>query len=147
MPLKQIAASITTYLQAEFAKARGTTNRLEVSMLPCVCNGIVQPLKCRQVHLDSSAPWWIADPQHPFSQAAEQAVFDEWRVQPLWIREGGSLPSLPFLESFFKASTVHLPMGHQGDHAHLVNEKTSITNLQHGKRVVANWFKALAALD
>ncbi|KAL7005333.1 hypothetical protein EMMF5_005170 [Cystobasidiomycetes sp. EMM_F5] len=134
MPLKQIAASITTYLQAEFAKARGTTNRLE-------------PLKCRQVHLDSSAPWWIADPQHPFSQAAEQAVFDEWRVQPLWIREGGSLPSLPFLESFFKASTVHLPMGHQGDHAHLVNEKTSITNLQHGKRVVANWFKALAALD
>lgn len=64
-------------------------------------------------------------------------------MQPLWIREGGSLPSLPFLEQLFSASVVHLPMGVQGDCAHLVDEHSSYTSLQRGYRVVQNWMKAL----
>ena len=50
---------------------------------------------------------------------------------------------MPFLEQFFDATTVHLPMGNQGDHAHLVDEKTSILNLQRGKKVVQNWLQVM----
>jgi len=124
MHLKTIAGSIAYHIEAEFAKSIGSSNSIKVTV-------------------DSSAPWWVADRQHAFSKAAEQAVFDEWKMLPLWIREGGSLPSLPFLENHFNACTVHLPMGSQGDHAHLVDEKTSIVNLQRGKKVVENWLKAL----
>lgn len=74
-------------------------------------------------------------------------LIQNYQVQPIWIREGGSLPSLPFLESVFNATTVHLPMGCQGDHAHLVDEKTSITNLQRGKKVVENWLRAMSSVD
>lgn len=99
-----------------------------------------------QINVDARAPWWLADRQHPFSLAAEQAIYDEWKVRPLWIREGGSLPSLPLLESHFNACVVHLPMGGPGDSAHLVNERTSIANLQRGKKVVQRWLSALPAV-
>ena len=33
-----------------------------------------------QIEVDSKADWWIADRQHPYSLAAEQAVYDEWKA-------------------------------------------------------------------
>ncbi|KAH9205001.1 hypothetical protein DL95DRAFT_493491 [Leptodontidium sp. 2 PMI_412] len=43
--------------------------------------------------------------------------------KPLYIREGGSIPSIRFLEKEFNAPAAHLPCGQASDSAHLDNER------------------------
>lgn len=57
-------------------------------------------------------------------------VESEWGIEPLLIREGGSIPSLPFLEREFQADAVHFPMGTSSDSAHLPDERIKIVNLE-----------------
>lgn len=61
MSLKSTSASIIRFLQARFAELGSEGNSISVT-------------------IDSSAPWWIADRQHPYSKAAEQAVLQECGV-------------------------------------------------------------------
>ncbi|TAQ86992.1 hypothetical protein B7494_g4692 [Chlorociboria aeruginascens] len=49
--------------------------------------------------------------------------------KPLYIREGGSIPSIRFLEKEFGAPAAHLPCGQASDSAHLDNERLRVTNL------------------
>jgi len=35
----------------------------------------------------------------------------EWGIKPLYIREGGSIPAVSWLEKRFNAATIHLPIG------------------------------------
>lgn len=51
-------------------------------------------------------------------------------IKPLYIREGGSIPSLPFLEQIFGARAVQFPMGTSSDGAHLANERIRVINLE-----------------
>ncbi|KAK1782323.1 hypothetical protein QBC45DRAFT_429994 [Copromyces sp. CBS 386.78] len=43
--------------------------------------------------------------------------------KPLYIREGGSIPPIRFLEKEFNAPAAHLPCGQASDSAHLHNER------------------------
>lgn len=60
---------------------------------------------------------------------------DEWsegneeRVRPLYIREGGSIPTARFLEKEFGAPAAHLPCGQASDQAHLDDERLRLVNL------------------
>ncbi|KAF4578670.1 hypothetical protein EYR36_000477 [Pleurotus pulmonarius] len=89
-----------------------------------------------QVSIDHIADWWLGDLDGPWFKSLEKAVRDEWGVEPLRIREGGSIPSIPYLEKEFKCRALHLPMGQSTDQAHLPNERISLQNLQRGKAVV-----------
>lgn len=92
----------------------------------------------------------------------------QWKVDPLFIREGGSIPSLPFLEREFSADAIHFPMGTSTDSAHLPDERIRVLNLevslrtcqrrahtdelttrraQNGKAIVSKWFSKIASLD
>ncbi|KAJ2102893.1 hypothetical protein GGI09_000964 [Coemansia sp. S100] len=86
------------------------------------------------------ANWWLADPLAPVYRAASKAIREEWGMDsdPLLIREGGSIPAVPWLESFFAphAIAVNLPMGQSSDNAHLDNERISLENLLRGRQVV-----------
>ncbi|KAJ2735131.1 hypothetical protein H4R23_002266, partial [Coemansia sp. Cherry 401B] len=118
-----------------------------------------------RLHLDvrANAQWWLADPDTPVYQAAARAIRDEWQDTdsvhvPLLIREGGSIPAVPWLESFFAphAVAVNLPMGQSSDNAHLDNERISLENLMRGRRIierlirdihhVLNWIKPVNQL-
>ena len=57
-------------------------------------------------------------------------ISQQWGVDPLFIREGGSIPSLPFLEREFSADAVHFPMGTSSDSAHLPDERIRVLNLE-----------------
>ncbi|KAJ2816104.1 hypothetical protein FBU31_006696, partial [Coemansia sp. 'formosensis'] len=85
------------------------------------------------------ANWWLADPQTPVYRAALKAIGEVWGMdaEPLLIREGGSIPAVPWLEAFFAphAIAVNLPMGQSSDNAHLDNERISLENLQRGRQV------------
>ncbi|KAJ1733658.1 hypothetical protein LPJ61_001455 [Coemansia biformis] len=109
-----------------------------------------------RLHLDvqPNAQWWLADPETPVYQAAAKAIRDEWSGTaeddtshvPLLIREGGSIPAVPWLESFFAphAVAVNLPMGQSSDNAHLDNERISLENLMRGRRIIQRLVKDIA---
>ncbi|KAK7441816.1 hypothetical protein VKT23_016478 [Stygiomarasmius scandens] len=99
-----------------------------------------------QVQIVNTADWWIGQLDDPWFVALESAIREEWGVEPLRIREGGSIPSVPFLEKVFKCHALHLPMGQSLDRAHLPNERMSLANLQRGKEVIARFLSKLASM-
>ena len=44
------------------------------------------------VRVKSVGDWWEADPQSKLFQMAERALTREWGCQPLFVREGGTMP-------------------------------------------------------
>ncbi|PLB55571.1 Zn-dependent exopeptidase [Aspergillus steynii IBT 23096] len=51
-------------------------------------------------------------------------------VRPIYIREGGSIPTIRFLEKEFSAPAANLPCGQASDNAHLLNRQQEFfTNL------------------
>ncbi|PCH40332.1 glutathione degradosome [Wolfiporia cocos MD-104 SS10] len=113
--LETIASSLREHLQSSFNRMR-SPNKLVVS-------------------IDQTADWWLGDLNDPWFHALEKAVRDEWEVEPLRIREGGSIPSVPYLEKEFSCHALHLPLGQSTDQAHLPNERISLSNLRRGKLV------------
>lgn len=82
------------------------------------------------VTIDHTADWWLGRPSSAFSRAFADAIEAEWQTRPLWIREGGSIPSVAFLERTFGCEAVHLPIGQATDAAHLPNERIRILNIE-----------------
>lgn len=63
--------------------------------------------------------------------------------EPLFIREGGSIPALSFLEHEFDAPAAMFPMGQASDNAHLDNERMRVENLWKGRDVLKQVFSKL----
>ncbi|CAK4031576.1 di- and tripeptidase DUG2 [Lecanosticta acicola] len=65
------------------------------------------------------------------------------RRKPLYIREGGSIPAIRFLEKEFGAPAAHLPCGQASDSAHLDNERLRLKNLYVAKAIFKRTFREL----
>ena len=63
--------------------------------------------------------------------------------EPLFIREGGSIPAISFLEQEFEAPAAMFPMGQASDNAHLDNERFRVENLYNGREVLKRVFAEL----
>lgn len=63
--------------------------------------------------------------------------------EPLFIREGGSIPAISFLEKEFGAPAAMFPMGQASDNAHLDNERIRVENLYKGRDVLKMLFSRL----
>ncbi|KAI4118274.1 MAG: hypothetical protein LQ338_007428 [Usnochroma carphineum] len=63
--------------------------------------------------------------------------------KPLYIREGGSIPAIRFLEQEFRAPAAHLPCGQASDKAHLDNERMRLSNLYKSKDIFKRVFRDL----
>jgi len=63
--------------------------------------------------------------------------------EPLFIREGGSIPAISFLEREFDAPAAMFPMGQASDNAHLDNERMRVENLYKGRDVLKMLFARL----
>ncbi|TFK20012.1 glutathione degradosome [Coprinopsis marcescibilis] len=97
-----------------------------------------------QTSVNHSADWWLGNLDDPWFKALESAVREEWGKEPLRIREGGSIPSVPYLEKEFHCHALHLPMGQASDQAHLPNERISLNNLNKGRAVVQRFLQKIA---
>ncbi len=60
--------------------------------------------------------------------------------KPLYIREGGSIPAIRFLEQEFDAPAAHLPCGQASDSAHLDNERLRLLNLYKSRDIFRKVF-------
>lgn len=63
--------------------------------------------------------------------------------KPLYIREGGSIPAIRFLEQEFDAPAAHLPCGQASDSAHLDNERLRLLNLYNSCEIFRKVFQEL----
>ncbi|KAJ3559316.1 hypothetical protein NM688_g421 [Phlebia brevispora] len=97
-----------------------------------------------EVTVPRTADWWLGNLDDLWFKSLEDAVREEWGVEPLRIREGGSVPSIPYLEKEFSCHALHLPLGQSTDQAHLPNERISLANLRRGKSVVERFFVNVA---
>ncbi|KDQ11164.1 hypothetical protein BOTBODRAFT_35706 [Botryobasidium botryosum FD-172 SS1] len=100
-----------------------------------------------EVSIDSTADWWLGELDSKWFKYMEKAIQDEWGVQPLRIREGGSIPTIPLLEKEFGCRALHLPMGQSTDQAHLQNERISLQNLRKGKSVIERFLLSISQPD
>ncbi|KAG0173539.1 hypothetical protein DFQ28_002157 [Apophysomyces sp. BC1034] len=95
------------------------------------------------IEIQSAAEYWLGNPESGYFKAVEQAIEQEWNIKPLYIREGGSIPAVRWLEKFCNAPAIHLPMGQASDQAHLHNERIRLRNLHAGRRIVKNLLQML----
>lgn len=61
-------------------------------------------------------------------------------TKPLYIREGGSIPTVRPLEKLLRAPAAHLPCGQASDHAHLDNERMRVENLYRSRAILGRVF-------
>lgn len=99
------------------------------------------------VTIARKADWWLGDLDDAWFLALERSIRDEWGVAPLRIREGGSIPPIPFLEKQFGCTALQLPLGQSSDQAHLANERISLNNLRRGKSVFERFFMRVAQFE
>ncbi|KAI0061595.1 Zn-dependent exopeptidase [Artomyces pyxidatus] len=125
--LDEVSAALLQYIKDSFAQL-ASPNELRVSV-------------------DHTADWWLGNLEHPWFKALARAIRDEWQKDPMCVREGGSIPCVPFLEKEFGCPALHLPMGQSTDQAHLPNEHLSLSNLHAGKSVVERFLLAVADSD
>ncbi|PYH91075.1 Zn-dependent exopeptidase [Aspergillus ellipticus CBS 707.79] len=64
-------------------------------------------------------------------------------VRPIYIREGGSIPTIRFLEKEFSAPAANLPCGQASDNAHLYNERLRVENLYKSREIFGYVFAKL----
>jgi len=121
--LDSIAKSLCIHLQTSFEDLK-SPNKLKVSV-------------------ENTADWWLGELDDFWFKALESAVQEEWGMEPLRIREGGTIPSVPFLEKEFGCHALHLPMGQSSDQAHLPNERISLDNLRRGRSVVERFLSTV----
>jgi di- and tripeptidase len=145
-----VARELSEFLNREFA-ALGSQNWLSVT-------------------IDNMAEPWLGDPTNDIFQTLEQAILETWSSlfdtssspepgqrgrsispdsqpqkprKPLYIREGGSIPAIRFLEKEFQAPAAHLPCGQASDSAHLANERLSLVNLTNAREIFGKVFERL----
>lgn len=89
---------------------------------------------------------WLGDPNNFMFRLLYEKVKENWGPSypdPLFIREGGSIPSIRFLEKAFDAPAAQIPCGQGSDNAHLKDEKLRITNLFKLRDILKGTFEKL----
>lgn len=149
--VEQVIESLVGFLRDEFEKSE-STNSLTV-------------------RVDNKAEPWLGVPGNYIFRTLEEAVMRVWGMnsedasadgagapppadgeteskrpknrRPLYIREGGSIPAIRFLEKEFGAPAAHLPCGQASDSAHLENERLRVTNLLKSREIFGQVFRKL----
>ncbi|KAG0637865.1 hypothetical protein HOY80DRAFT_222734 [Tuber brumale] len=127
--LSVIKNKLVSYLRSEYSSFN-SNNKLDIK-------------------IDHEAEPWLGDPENDAFRTLEEAVMDVWseengeRIRPLYIREGGSIPTARFLEKEFGAPAAHLPCGQASDQAHLDDERLRLVNLYKSKAILKRVFKEL----
>lgn len=86
---------------------------------------------------------WLGDPSNLVYSILFNKIKSNWGHEPLFIREGGSIPSIRFLEKCFNAPAAQIPCGQASDNAHLKDEKLRILNLYKMRSILTDTFLEL----
>ncbi|KAF3761243.1 hypothetical protein M406DRAFT_96117 [Cryphonectria parasitica EP155] len=153
-----IVASLKEYLRAQFAELE-SKNTLTIKIdnkaepwLGDPNNQIFKTLEEAIIKVwgedggrrNSSSPERDAAPDATDPEAGHGATgLPAKGRKPLYIREGGSIPAIRFLEKEFGAPVAHLPCGQATDSAHLENERIRLLNLFRSREIFGEAFRRL----
>lgn len=124
--LQKIKEQLIAFLQAKFAELQ-TDNKLSINVF-------------------HEAEPWLGDPNNLVFKVLYEKMKLNWGPtvpDPLFIREGGSIPSIRFLEKAFDAPAAQIPCGQASDNAHLKDEKLRIINLYKLRSILTDTFREL----
>lgn len=119
----EVKNDLSDYLNNCFAKL-GSSNHLEIDIL-------------------NTAEPWLGDPKNHAYQVLREELRKAWGIEPLFVREGGSIPCIRTLERIFDAPAVQIPCGQSTDNAHLDNENLRIKNFSNMAEILYNVFNRL----
>ncbi|KAF4452510.1 di- and tripeptidase DUG2 [Fusarium albosuccineum] len=159
-----VIEALTTFLRNEFAELE-SQNRLTINVdnraepwLGDPTNAIFQTLEKAIVEtwescFETSTTSGEATPEESSDETTEKTNKQNEILavktklgkprKPLYIREGGSIPAIRFLEKEFGAPAAHLPCGQSTDSAHLDNERICLLNLIKAREIFAKVFGRL----
>lgn len=89
---------------------------------------------------------WLGNYDNPIYKIIYSNLSKNWEQEPLLIREGGSIPTIRFLEKALRAPACQIPCGQSSDNAHLKDEKLRILNLFKLKDILIDTFTELGTL-
>lgn len=89
---------------------------------------------------------WAAAPDAPIFSAAERALARAFGREPVYIREGGSIPIVQAFQTTFNAPVVLIGFGLPGENAHAPDEWLSLENFHTGTYAIALLYGELAAV-
>lgn len=84
---------------------------------------------------------------HPATQAAARALEAAFGREPVYIREGGSIPVCATFEQVLGLPVVLMGFSPPDDHAHAPNEWMDLINYERGIRAVVRMWDEVAKLD
>ena len=96
---------------------------------------------------DQGAPGMLADTGSRFIQAAKSAIDRAFGVQPVLIREGGSIPIVARFQDVLKCDCLLLGWGLSDDNAHSPNEKFRVDDYHRGIRASAILWEEIGKLN
>jgi acetylornithine deacetylase/succinyl-diaminopimelate desuccinylase-like protein len=109
----------------------------------------VKSLKPKGVELEllchSTGLPWAADPEGPLFRAAASAVKGVFKREPLFIREGGSIPIVPMIQRVLKTPVLLLGFALPGSNLHSPNEWISLDIYHKGIDLVTRLYDEIAA--
>ncbi len=86
---------------------------------------------------------WMTPRDHPVMQAAGRAMERGFGNEPVFIREGGSIPLVSTLEELFDVPAVLMGIGLPDENAHAPNENLDLGNFYSGIASAAFFFEEL----
>ncbi|CAN5834209.1 dipeptidase [soil metagenome] len=86
---------------------------------------------------------WYAQPKGEIFTAARRALAAAFGQEPVFIREGGSIPIVQAFERIFDVPVVLIGFGLPGENAHAPNEWLSIENYTRGTQAIATLYHEL----
>lgn len=89
-------------------------------------------------------PAHVFDPTSPFMAAAKSAIRSAFGVEPVFIREGGSIPVVGSLKQILGVDTLLLGWGQNTDNLHGPNEHFSLDDFQRGTLASAHLWNELS---
>ncbi|MGI9181444.1 MAG: dipeptidase [Longimicrobiaceae bacterium] len=86
---------------------------------------------------------WYAQPKGEIFTAARRALAAAFGQEPVFIREGGSIPIVQAFERIFDVPVVLIGFGLPGENAHAPNEWLSIEDYTRGTQAIATLYHEL----
>ena len=91
------------------------------------------------------APGVVVPLDSPYMAAAERAIEHGFGQQPVFIREGGSIPVVATFHELLGVDTLLLGWGLDDDNTHSPNEKFCLADFHRGIKASAHLWQELAA--
>lgn len=106
---------------------KGLTESIEAHLAEIMPRGVTWSLSP-----DHGAPGMLASTDSPFAQAAKEAIKDAFGIEPVLIREGGSIPIVTRFQEVLGCDCLLLGWGLSDDNAHSPNEKFRVRDYHDG---------------